>query len=138
MVMGVFGEGGHPFFGIIIFLMMTFFVCGFLTSKDFKVIDVVFDDGDSLLFKNRGKNIRVSLQDIKHVSCGVTKWNGRRPVVTIDLRQETELGTELRFLPAGDDLFSCEENKDIEDLINRINQANATRESHAPTLESDL
>lgn len=101
---------------------------GFLKAKDLRVIDEVYDDGDSLLFKNKGKEVRVNLQDIKHVNCDVTTWFIKRSKVTVVLRQETELGTELGFLPAGDDLFSAKNNNDIVDLIDRVNQANATLE----------
>lgn len=88
----------------------------------FDLIDEVYDEGDSLLFKNAGKEFRVSLRDIKNVSylhmCSP-------PKVTLSIRYETELGSELTFCAPIH--FIPERDSVIEDLINRIDRARDTQ-----------
>jgi len=65
-------------------------IFGYFIMKNmvFDLIDKVYDEGDSLLFKNSGKEVRVSLRDVKNVSYQ-TMMNP--PKVTLSLRHETEL-----------------------------------------------
>lgn len=116
------GAGGENSSGAI-FVIMPFFMAlfGYFIMKKlvFDLIDEVYDEGDTLLFKNAGKELRISLSDIKNVSYQ-TMMNP--PKVTISLRQETVLGSELSFSPPLS-LIPFKKNKDIEDLINRIDQA---------------
>ena len=83
------------------------------------LIDEVYDEGTTLLFKNRGKEFRVKLNDIKNVSY-TTMMNP--PRVTLSIRYPTDLGDELSFSP----LVSWnpfKKSKDIEELIDRIDKA---------------
>ncbi len=84
----------EPIFFIFPVLMAVF---GYFIMKKlvFDLIDEVYDEGDTLLFKNGGKEVRVHLRDIKNVSYQ-TMINPAR--VTINLRYETELGKDLSFL----------------------------------------
>ncbi|QDU09404.1 GNAT family N-acetyltransferase [Gimesia aquarii] len=123
MTMLVFGVRGNPIFAIYFTPIIIIALWSILKSKELKVLDEVYDDGDSLLLRNSGKEIRVNLGDIKHISYGTKR--SRRPTVIMNFRQDNELGTEVRFWPAGEDILSWEENNDIEELIGRIYQANA-------------
>ena len=83
------------------------------------LIDEVYDEGTALLFKNRGKEFRVDLKDIKNVSY-TTLVNP--PRVTLSIRYPTELGDELSFSPLAS-WIPFKKNKDIEVLIDRIDKA---------------
>jgi hypothetical protein len=93
-----------------------YFVMKFLI---FDLIDEVYDEGSSLLFKNKGKTVQVNLTDIKNVSYSVAV---NPPRVTISLRCKTEFGDELSFSPPAS-LIPFKRNKDILELIDRIDRA---------------
>ena len=85
----------------------------------FDLMDEVYDEGFSLLFKNKGKTVRVNLSDIKNVSYTVVL---NPPRVTISLRHKTEFGDELSFSPPAS-LIPFKKNKEIVELIDRIDSA---------------
>lgn len=85
----------------------------------FDLMDEVYDEGLSLLFKNHGKTVRVNLSDIKNVSYTVVL---NPPRVTINLRHKTEFGDELSFSPPAS-LIPFRKNKEIVELIDRIDNA---------------
>jgi hypothetical protein len=82
----------------------------------FDLIYEVYDEGETLLFREKGKEVRVSLADIKNVSYS---WMISPPRVTLSIRYMTELGDKLSFSPPA----SFIKNKDIEELIDRIDKA---------------
>ena len=96
-------------------------VVGYFIMKKFvfDLIDEVYDEGSSLLFKNSGIVVRVSLRDIMNVSYSLTV-NPQR--VTLSLRYQTELGDKLSFTPPIS-LIPFKKNRDIEELIDRIDKA---------------
>ena len=83
------------------------------------LIDEVYDEGTALLFKNKGREFRVDLKDIKNVSY-TTMVNP--PRVTLSIRYQTELGDELSFSPPSS-WVPFKKNKDILLLIDRIDKA---------------
>lgn len=83
------------------------------------LIDEVYDEGTSLLFRNGKKEVRVSLKDIKNVSYS-TMTNPHR--VTLSIRYKTDLGDELTFSPQAS-WVPFKKNQDIELLIDRIDNA---------------
>ena len=83
------------------------------------LIDEVYDEGTTLLFRNRGKEVRVSLKDIKNVSYSIMT---NPPRVTLSVRYKTDLGDELSFCPPAS-WIPFKKNKDIEELIDRIDKA---------------
>jgi hypothetical protein len=85
----------------------------------FDLIDEVYDEGKSLLFKNKGKEVRVPLEEIKNVSY-TTRGNPHR--VTLSIRHSTQFGDELTFSPP-QSWIPFKKNKDIEELIDRIDKA---------------
>jgi hypothetical protein len=87
----------------------------------FNLIDEVYDEGDSLLFRNSEKEARVFLRDIHSVSYQTAMKPQR---VTLHIRHETDLGNTLSFIPPLSIPFT--KNRDIEELITRIDQARAT------------
>lgn len=96
-------------------------VIGYFIMKNlvFDLMDEAYDEGSSLLFKNNGKSVRVSLADIKNVSYTVVI---NPPRVTLSLRCKTEFGDELTFSPPGS-IIPFKKNKDILELIDRIDRA---------------
>ena len=102
-------------------------VVGYFIMKKFvfDLIDEVYDEGSSLLFKNSGKEIRVSLKDIKNVSYSLSV---NPPRVTLSLRHQTELGDKLSFTPPIS-LIPFKKNRNIEELIDRIDKAKGAMET---------
>jgi hypothetical protein len=107
----------------IMFLIIPVFMAalGYFIMKHlvFDLIDEVYDDGLSLLFKNSGKEVRVNLIDIKNVSY-TTLINP--PRVTMSIRHQTEFGDKLSFSPPAS-LVPFKQNPDIAELIDRIDRA---------------
>jgi hypothetical protein len=120
-----FDKGGHappfPFF-VIPLVMMAF---GFFIMKKlvFDLVDEVWDDGDTLLVKNRGQEERIVLSDIKNVNYSPYV---NPPRVTLSLRRPTIFGEQIsfgapvRFIP-----FTT--SPAIDSLIDRIDAARQRR-----------
>jgi hypothetical protein len=85
----------------------------------FDLADEVYDEGESLLIRNKGKEVRVNLKDIKNVSYTPMM---NPPRVTLSIRYSTELGDELSFSPPAS-WIPFRRNKDIAELIDRIDKA---------------
>lgn len=109
--------------GIIMVFITSIFMTaiGYFIMKNlvFDLMDEVYDEGSSLLFKNKGKSVRVNLVDIKNVSYTVIV---NPPRVTLSLRCKTEFGEEISFSPPAS-LIPFKKNKDIVELIDRIDRA---------------
>jgi hypothetical protein len=106
-----------PFF---IFPVVMFAV-GFLIMRKliFDLADQVWDDGDSLLVRNRGEELRVALADIKNVN--YTPFVSP-PRVVLSLRQTTAFGDQIAFC-APVRLVPFASSPVIADLINRVDAA---------------
>jgi hypothetical protein len=106
-----------PFFIVPAFMV----VVGYFIMKKlvFDLVDEVWDDGDSLLVKNRGDHERIAFSDIKNVSYSPMV---NPPRVTLSLRRPTVFGDEItfgapvRFVPFAKSPI-------IDDLIDRIDRA---------------
>lgn len=83
---------------VILFVCIFMAAIGYFIMKYlvFDLMDEVYDEGSSLLFKNKGKTVRVNLSDIKNVSYSVLI---NPPRVTLSLRHKTEFGDEISFSP---------------------------------------
>ena len=94
---------------------------GFLIMKKliFDLVDQVWDDGDSLLIRNRGEEQRVALADIKNVN--YTPFVSP-PRVVLSLRQTTVFGDQIAFC-APVRLVPFASSPVIADLINRVDAA---------------
>jgi hypothetical protein len=112
-------ESGPGIIFIAVPIFMAIFGYFIMKKLVFDLIDEVYDEGTSLLFKNGGKEIRVNLKDVKNVSYS-TMVNPHR--VTLSLRYKTELGSELSFSPPMS-FIPFKKNADIEELIDRIDKA---------------
>lgn len=107
---------------VVVLVTAVFMVLvGYILMKHlvFDLVDEVYDEGTSLLFKNNGKSVRVNLTDIKNVSYTVLI---NPPRVTLSLRCKTEFGDEITFSPPSS-LIPFKRNKDILELIDRIDRA---------------
>ena len=114
------GKGNVP---DIMFIIVPIFMAifGYIIMKKlvFDLIDEVYDEGNTLLFKNGGKEVRINLSDIKNISYSTAV---NPPRVTISVRYETEMGKDLTFSPPAS-LIPFRKNKDIEELIDRVDTA---------------
>ena len=112
-------QSGRDIMFIVMLIPMVVFGYFIMKKMVFDLIDEVYDEGSTLLFKNEERQARINLRDIKNVRY---KAFSRPPRVTISLRYETELGTELSFSPQVSLIF-FKKNKDVVNLIDRINRA---------------
>jgi hypothetical protein len=96
-------------------------VVGYVIMKKliFDMVDEVWDDGDTLVVKNRGQEHRVALSDIKNVSYSPFV---NPPRVTLSLRRPTIFGDEITF-NAPVRLVPFSKSPVITDLIDRIDLA---------------
>ena len=85
----------------------------------FDLVDQVWDEGDSLLIRNRGEEQRVALADIKNVN--YTPFVSP-PRVVLSLRHNTAFGDQIAFC-APVRLVPFASSPVITDLINRIDAA---------------
>jgi len=104
---------------IILPLIMAGFGYFIMKKLVFDLINEVYDEGSSLLFKNGQKTVRVNLNEIKNVSYSIMV---SPPRVTISLRRKTEFGDELSFSPPMSFIL-FKKNPDIVELIDRIDRA---------------
>ena len=108
-----------PFPFLIFPAVMTIFGYFIMKKLVFDLVDEVWDDGDSLVIKNRGDQERIALSDIKNVSYSMMM---NPPRVTLSLRRPTAFGDEItfgtpvRFVPLSTSPI-------IKDLIDRIDLA---------------
>ena len=96
-----------------------FFLGYFIMKKlSLDLADEVIDLGDSLKVKKNGKEISVPLSEVINVSYAPMMNPSR---VTLKLRNKSPLGDEISF-SAPLSFIPFKKNKDIEDLIDRIDQ----------------
>ena len=113
-------SGHGPGIMFILFpIGMAVFGCFLMKKLVWDLIDEVYDEGATLLFRNGGKEVRVSLKDIKNVSYSIMS---NPPKLTLSVRYKTDLGDELSFCPPAS-WIPFKKNKDIEGLIDRIDKA---------------
>ena len=118
-----FSNAGHSampplefFIGPAIMAIVGYFV---LKKLVFDLVDEVWDDGASLLIRNRGDEARVNLSDIKNVSYSPFI---NPPRVTLSLRTPTVFGDEITF-NAPTRFMPFSPSPIIKELINRIDLA---------------
>jgi hypothetical protein len=100
----------------IIMLVFGFF---FLRKFVFDLVDEVWDDGDTLLVRNRGQEERINLADIKNVS---SSQLSSPPRITLSLRRPSLFGDQVTFCgPLR--LLPFASNPAIDDLVDRIDRA---------------
>jgi hypothetical protein len=110
-----------PFFiGPVIMMIFGYFI---MKKLVFDLVDEVWDDGDSLLIKNRGEQQRLALSDIKNVSYSPYM---NPPRVTLSLRRPTVFGDETTF-SAPMRIVPFSKSPMVADLIDRIDLARQKR-----------
>jgi hypothetical protein len=122
ILLGLFADRKDSSADIMIFVGPVFMaVIGYFLMKNlvFDLVDEVYEEGSSLVFKKNGKTVLVNLTDIKNVSYSVLV---NPPRVTLSLRCKTEFGDELSFSPPAS-LIPFKRNQEILELIDRIDRA---------------
>jgi len=112
-------KDGPAIMFLVVPIAMAAFGYFFMKKMVWDLIVEVYDEGTSLLFRNRNQEVRVNLKDIKNVSYSTLT---NPPRVTLSIRYKTALGDELSFSPPAG-WVSFKKNKDIESLIDRIDEA---------------
>lgn len=105
---------------IVVICLMAVFGFFFFKKQLWNLADEVYDCGDFLLVKNRGKEDKVALSNIMNVNFTVQS----PPKITLSLVKTGKFGTEILFSPISQIIFSkSAKNQVAEDLIVRVNQA---------------
>jgi len=110
---------------LIIPCVMAVFGYFIMKTLVWDLVDEVYDDGDYLLVKNRGNEVRIGLANIMNVSA-TTFVNP--PRIVLRLREPSKFGSEIAFSPASRfSLNPFAKNPVAEDLIIRVDRARANR-----------
>jgi hypothetical protein len=100
-------------------IIMLFVGLSFMKKFVFDLVDEVWDDGDTLLVKNRDQEERIKLADIKNVS---SSQLSSPPRITLSLRRPSLFGDQVTFCgPLR--LLPFASNPVIDDLVDRIDRA---------------
>jgi len=109
-----------PFFPFIVLpVLMALFGYVIMRKLVFDLVDEVWDDGTSLIIRNRGQEDRVPLSNIMNVSYSPLI---NPPRVTLTLRQPSNFGAEISF-SAPVRFIPFAKSPVIEDLIRRVDAA---------------
>jgi hypothetical protein len=112
-----------PFPFVIVPLAMMGFGYFIMRKLVFDLVDEVWEDGDSLVVKNRGQEEHIALSDIKNVDYAELI---NPPRVTIVTRTPTTFGDKIVFVaPAR--FFPWLRSPLIDDLIDQVDQARQRR-----------
>ncbi len=116
----IFGsQRSPPFPFLIVPLAMMGFGYFLMKRLIFDLVDEVWDDGQTLIVKNGGRNERVALADIKNVNYSPFL---NPPRVPLSLRGQTTFGDQITFC-APVRLIPLTASPVITALIDRIDQA---------------
>jgi hypothetical protein len=116
-------NGAPPFPLLMVPLIMIGFGYFFMKKLVFDLVDEVWEDGDSLVVKNRGQEEHISLSEIKNV--GYSSF-GNLPRVTLSVRRPTIFGDQIAFMSPMYFALSLK-SPIINDLIDRVDQARQRR-----------
>lgn len=110
----------HPDIGYWVFFPLVMIAGSYVLFKFLVLdnLDEVYDAGDCLIVKNKGREDRISLADIRYISYSVMV---NPPRVTLSLGKESIFGTELYFQPRWG--YTSYKNGEINDLIHRVKAA---------------
>jgi hypothetical protein len=123
LVVGGARNAATPFPFLIIPLAMIAFGYFLMKKLVFDLVDEVWEDGDSLVVKNRGQEEHIALSDIKNISYSPFM---NPPRVTLAMRMPTSFGEQLTFVaPARFIPFA--RSQVIDELIDRVDAARQKR-----------
>lgn len=103
-----------------LFFPLAIAVIGYFSFKKliFDLVDEVYDGGEFLLVKNREREARIQLSNIRTVSN--TRWTNPERI-TLSLKRGGLFGTQIAFSPPWRPTFNLfQKNPIAEDLIARI------------------
>ena len=119
-------KGGPPFLIAPCFML----VVGYIVMRKlvWDLVDEVYDDGDFLMIKNRGREHRLALAEIMNVSGSL---NVNPPRITLRIANAGgagPLGSEVSFSPKKEfTLNPFAKNPIFEDLVVRVDRARSKR-----------
>ena len=122
LVFGVSSGAGFqdPIFLVVPLIMLAVGTILFKTLV-WNLVDAVYDAGDSLVIRNKGRKHVVPLSEIKNVSATMFM---NPPRITLRLANPGELGADVRFmLPRRFFLNPFAKSKVAVDLIERVGRA---------------
>jgi len=116
-------KGGPPLPMILFPLAMAAFGYFLMRKLVFDLADEVWDGGDELIIRNRGREEHIPLSDIVNVSYSAFTSPAR---VTLTLREGGVPGREISFSPLAR-LLPFSKNPIVRELIERIDKSRSTR-----------
>jgi hypothetical protein len=119
------GAGARSFIFIIPPLVMIVFGVVLFRRLVWDLVDEVYDCGDSLLVRNRGREYVVPISEIMNVSASMLM---NPPRITLRLANPGELGPDVTFMPPRTFSFNPFAKSEVaEDLIERVDRARRER-----------
>jgi len=123
IVLMLSAKGGPPLPLILFPLAMAAFGYFLMKKLVFDLADEVWDGGDELIVKNKGREEHIRLSDIVNVSYSGFTSPAR---VTLTLREGGRPGREISFSPPAR-LLPFSKNPIVSDLIERIDKSRTGR-----------
>ena len=117
-VFGFLSNGSVPIAFLVIPAIMAIFGYFLMRALVFDLMDEVYDEGSNLLVKNRNKEERINLKNIKNISYSFMTNPNR---VTLSLRVSSQFGNEITFSPPAS-WVPFKKNNDILELIDRVDK----------------
>jgi hypothetical protein len=119
------GAGTESALFIIQPLLMFVFGLVMFKALVWDLVDEVYDCGDSLLIRNRGREYIVPLSEIMNVSSSTFM---KPPRITLRLASPGDLGADVTFMPPRKFSFNPFAKSEVaEDLIERVDRARRER-----------
>jgi hypothetical protein len=117
---------GQKFEPVVLLPLIVLPLVAYVIYKLFAgLADEVWDDGDALVVKRGGQEARIPLSEIVNVGYSMLI---NPPRVALMLRNPTELGQEISFIPKREFTFNpMARSKLIDDLIWRVDAARRRR-----------
>lgn len=123
LLLGGARHGPPPYPLLVVPLIMIGFGYFIMSKLVFDLVDEVWEDGDSLVVKNRGQEDHIAFGNIKNIDYAELI---NPPRVTIVTRTPTTFGDKIVFVaPAR--FFPWLRSPLIDDLIDRVDQARQRR-----------
>ena len=109
-------KGEFQFSFFLVPLGMAIF--GYFLMKNFvlDLVDEAWDVGDAIIIKNKNEEVRIPLSEVMNISYSYVTVP---PRVTLMLRHQSRLGTEVTFMPPAS-LIPFKKSQIVTELIERV------------------
>ena len=122
LIVFIFGNLSKGQFYVAFFILpIVMAILGYFLMRAFifDLMDEVWDEGNSLLVRNKNKVERIDFKNIKNIGYTFLIYPNR---VTLSLRIPSQFGSEVSFSPLISSWMPFRKNKDIDELIDKVDK----------------